>query len=155
MGNLQQKAHQKFCWVCWWTGRCWRFAASGSFKQASTWATILGAGLLGVIANWWGRSVTFDTDWQGLVASGLVYTAVAWVAVFLTRLIAAPFFLYRDGEWHGQRYVYREPQLAAHLFAQPAHNNKVHNFRFPDAPPFSLIYYGIEFDGRASFSPYA
>lgn len=144
--------YRRFCKICWWGGRCWRYATSGSLRGATNYA-IIGTGLLGFVAEWSGHPVSFGEGWRAAVVSGLVYMAIAWLVIFVSRLLISPFRLYSDGEWHGQRFVYREPKLAFHTFASPAKNNFAHNFYFPDAPPFSTIHYQIEigFGGQKSY----
>lgn len=89
--------------------------------------------------------------WEGSLVSGLVGVGAAWVLLFLGRFIYALFFNFRDGEWHGNEFVYNKPQFAKHVFASPAINNKAHSFYFPDAPPHSLVKFKFEFDGRREF----
>jgi hypothetical protein len=136
--------YKRYCRFCWYGGKCLRFAVSGAYKSSLNWGGILGAGVIGGLADAGGFSLVAAEGWRGAVASGLVYTAVAFVVIFLVRvLIVAPFVIHRDGEWHGNKFVYREPKLAIHVYMSPKDNNRLYHFRFRDAPPFAMITYWI------------
>lgn len=142
-------AYRRYCHVCWYCGRCWRFGLAGSFRSATNWGGILGVGLLGWLLSQYGHTLMPAGNWYEAVAQGLIYIAAAWVVIFLVRtVLIAPFAIHQDGEWHGTRFVYREPKLAFHRLVSPADNNHAFPFRFPDAPPFHLLNYKIELDGR-------
>ncbi|WP_156433972.1 hypothetical protein [Bradyrhizobium retamae] len=143
--------YRKYCRICWYSGKCMRFAIAGAYKSSLNWGGILGAGVIGAFAELRGFSFLPGEGWQGIVASGLIYTAVAFLVIFLVRLVIAPFVIHRDGEWHGLRFVYREPQLGFSHYFKPSENNEVFRFRFKDAPPFSAITYKIVADGRSDF----
>jgi hypothetical protein len=84
------KAVRHYLWgvIC----NAWR----GSLSSALNWGGITGAGLLGAIFEYRGSKMTFGEGWQGVVLSGLAYTAVAWIAILILRLIfVAPFQLWR------------------------------------------------------------
>jgi hypothetical protein len=147
-GAMAEKPiYKRYCRVCWYGGRCWRFAWRGAFGNALNWGGIVGAGALGALLDAAGLKMTIAEGWQGIVLSGLLYTAVAFIAIFLLRLAIAPFQIHREGIWHGTRFIYREPELAFHAVMSSANNNKVFQFQFLDAPPFSIISYKIETDG--------
>jgi hypothetical protein len=143
--------HQKFCRLCWFGGRCSRFALAGSFKSATNWAGILGVGLLGFVLHQYGHKLMPAEHWYEIAGQGLLYMLAAWVFIFLMRLIASPFMIHREGIWHRNKFIYREPKLAYHCYISPADNNKAHKFRFPDAPPFSFIEYEFRFGGPNTF----
>jgi hypothetical protein len=145
-------AYERYCHVCWLGGRCWRIALTGSFQSASNWANIVGTGVLAFGLQHFGRQLMPAESWSEIVAQGLFYIIVAWLVIFLARLIlVAPFIIYREGTWYGSKFVYRESKLAFHVFVSPAENNRVFEFRYRDAPPFCLIDYRIELDGRPEF----
>lgn len=145
-------AYKRYCRFCWYSGKCFRFAVSGAYKSSLNWGGILGAGVIGAAADVNGFSLIPGEGWQGVVASGLIYTAVAFLVIFLARLIfVAPFVIHRDGQWHGNKFVYREPKLAIHVYMSAKENNRLFHFRFPDAPPFSTITYWIEAERPMNF----
>lgn len=95
--------------------------------------------------------MTADTIYE-IIAQGLAYIALSWCVIFVFRLfLVAPFVIYKDGEWHGQKFVYLEPKLAVHAYVSEETNNKLFPFRFTDAPPFSVIYYKFEIDAPSDF----
>jgi hypothetical protein len=70
----------------------------GSLSSALNWAGIVGVGAVG---GYLGR-VNDPQTWQQVVTWALVYTAAAWVIIFLFRLfLVAPFQTFNDSE--GQR----------------------------------------------------
>jgi hypothetical protein len=146
-------AYRRYCRICWYGGRCWRIALVGSFQSATNWGGILGIAILGFgLRYYFGRELMPAETWQETAVQGLFFIAAAWVVIFLFRLIfIAPFIIRREGTWYGDTFVFKEPRLAFHLYARPSENNIVHNFSFPDAPPFALVNYKIEFDGPREF----
>lgn len=144
--------YRRYCKVCWYGGRCWRFALVGSFASATNWGGVIGAGLLALGFQQYGQKLMPADRWYEIVAQGLLFIVAAWVVIFLFRLVfIAPFVIHREGEWHGHRFVYRQMKLGFHLYASPSKNNETFKFKFRDAPPFSLISYKIELDGRSDF----
>jgi hypothetical protein len=87
-----------------------------------------------------------------ILTQGLLYIALAWALFFVARLMVSPFFVYSDGQWHGGKFVYKEPKLAFHAYVSHQVNNEVFKFRFRDAPPFSFIEYKFEIDAPANFA---
>jgi hypothetical protein len=99
--------------------------------------------------EWQGHAMTFAEGWKGVVAAGIAYTAIAWLTIFVFRLLfVAPFQLWKGGHWLDREFVYDAPVLAFHRKVAAIDNDKVHKFQFRDAPPFSLIRYTIEVAGR-------
>jgi hypothetical protein len=81
----------------WYCRRCLSIALRGSLSSALNWAGIIGVGLFGAFLHYRGSNLRFEDEWYGAVASAVVYTAVAWSAIFALRLIfVAPFQLYRS-----------------------------------------------------------
>lgn len=88
----------------------------------------------------------------------LSQTAVAFVSVVASAVIwtaglvvAIPFRVRKaerkKGSWNGNRFVYREPQLAFTKEWTPANNEDYPLFAFRDAYPGALVDYKIEVDG--------
>lgn len=76
---------------------CLRRAFGGSLGSALNWSSILGVGLLGASLEYWGATLTFGDGWQGIALSGIIYTSVAWVAIFIIRFFfIVPFQMWRD-----------------------------------------------------------
>jgi hypothetical protein len=57
-----------------------------------------------------GLKLVVAEGWKGAVLSGLIYTAIAFVTIFLIRLIIAPFLIHKEGKWHGQKFVESHPK---------------------------------------------
>ena len=75
---------------------CHSLAICGSFVSEFSWATVVAAALFGAFIEASDRAVTFATGWQGLAVSALIYTAIAWTAILLFKLIfVAPFQVYQ------------------------------------------------------------
>lgn len=132
----------------WRAGLYFWYAASGTISRANSGqaaVTAVAAGVLG----YWGYKVTPGPGWEGPVAHAFVAFVVAWLIIFLVRLIVAPWRVWKAGKWYGKRFVYDTPQLAYTAFIGPADNNKPHLFRFPDAPPNGFIYWIFEVDFNA------
>ena len=111
----EKPIYKRYCRVCWYGGRCWRFALTGSFNSAANWGGILGVGVIGATLHYFGFAVAGTEDWRAIVALGLFYIAVAWVVIFFFRLVfVAPFVINREGQWHGNEFIYREPKLGFH-----------------------------------------
>jgi hypothetical protein len=143
------QAYRRYCYVCWYCGRCWRFALRGSFQSASNWAGVLGTGFLAFLLERQGRKIMPAETWFETVAQGLLYIVAAWLLIFVVRLLfVAPFQIRAEGERHGTKFIYREPKLAFHRYVTRSNNNVIQRFRFRDAPPFTLIDYTIEFSGN-------
>ena len=86
---------------------CVEIAIQGSLRSASNWAGVVGVALVGAILQIWGQELVAHPGWQGVVAAGLIYIAVAWLVFFLFRLIfVAPYRLYQK---------YRRPPALEHL----------------------------------------
>jgi hypothetical protein len=150
MGN--GASYQRYCRICWYGGRCWRIASTGSFASATNWSGIIGAGILAFALQRYGRAPMIAETWYEIVGQGLLFIVAAWVVIFLFRLFfIAPFQVHREGDWYGKKFVYREPKLAFRVFVSPSDNNKVFKFTFPDAPPFAFIEYKYQLDGRSDF----
>ncbi|HVV78559.1 MAG TPA: hypothetical protein VHD59_02950 [Pseudolabrys sp.] len=142
------KIYRNYCHVCWLGGRCWRIATAGLFEKATNWGSILGLAVVALALQWTGRGLMLADSWQSAIAQTALFIVAAWfVLLFLRLVFYAPFVMYREGTWHGNRFVFREPKLAFHAFVSTADNNSTYAFRFPDAPPFSFINYKIEPDG--------
>jgi hypothetical protein len=78
--------------------RCLQRAFWGSLSSALNWAGIVGVGAVG---GYLGR-ISDPQTWQQVVTWALVYTAAAWLIIFLFRLFfIAPFQTFKDIE--GQR----------------------------------------------------
>jgi len=77
-----------------WASACraWR----GSINNALNWASVIGIGVVGAYREReWSAPLSDPHTWQGIVGWTLVYTAIAWIMIFLARLIfVAPFQLY-------------------------------------------------------------
>jgi len=143
-------AYRRYCRVCWYGGRCWRIALTGSFQRAQNWGGILGVALLGFVLQQLGKQIIPAESWADIAAQGLLYIAAAWLLIFLVRLFfIAPFLIYREGDWFGNTFVYKEPKLAFRTYVSPAENNKIFKFTFPDAPPFAFTKYKIILEGRS------
>lgn len=139
----------KLLWYLLWHCRRYAGIAANVSLRGPTSPTILGAGVLGAFMEWQGHAMTFAEGWKGVVAAGVAYTAIAWLTIFVFRLLfVAPFQLWKGGRWLGQEFVYNAPVLAFHRKVAHIDNDKVHKFQFRDAPPFSLIRYTIEVAGR-------
>ena len=96
--------------------------------------------------------MTFADGWQGVVVAGVIYTAIAWATIFVFRLVfVVPFRLWQGGHWLGQEFVYDKPVLAIHRRVSSSDNDKVHTFKFKEAPPGSLVAYSVEVAGRNEF----
>jgi MFS family permease len=147
-------AFRRYCHVCWYGGRCWRIALTGSFQKAQNWGGILGVGLLGFLLQQFGKQIIPAESWGEIAVQGMLFIFAAWVAIFLVRLLfVAPFLVYREGDWFGNTFVYKEPKLAFRAYVSPAENNKPFKFRFSDAPPFAFIKYKIVLEGRSDLIP--
>jgi hypothetical protein len=129
----------------WYAKRFLAVVLRGSAQRANNWAIAAG-GILGFFLELVGFKVTFAEGWAGALVSGFTGIGVAWVLVFLFQAARAPFRLWKDGQWHGNKFIYNEPKLALSGYVSPEHNNKAHCFRFLDAPPDSVIDYEFEFD---------
>lgn len=82
---------RSYFWLC--ICRAW----VGALSSALNWGGILGAGVLGILLEYRASQITFGEGWQGVVLSGVAYTAAAWVVIFIVRLIlVAPFLTWRD-----------------------------------------------------------
>jgi hypothetical protein len=80
-----------YLWGC--IGHAWR----GSVNNAFNWASVIGIGVVGAYREHMGSPMSDPHTWQGIVGWTIVYTAVAWVVIFLARLIfVAPFRLYYE-----------------------------------------------------------
>jgi hypothetical protein len=145
----RRTAYQRYCWVCWYAGRCFRVGLEGSFKSATNWAGVIGAGALAFLLSHYGHQIMPAQGWQEIVGQGLLYIVAAWVLIFAFRLVfIAPFIVHREGTWYGTKFVYREPKLAFHAFVSAADNNRLMAFRFLDAPPFCLLSYKVEIEAK-------
>ena len=83
---------RKYCRLCWYGGRCWRIALTGSFASATNWGSIIGAGLLAFVFQRYGGKIMPAEQPYEIVAQGLMYILAAWVVIFLARLVfVAPF----------------------------------------------------------------
>jgi hypothetical protein len=143
--------YKRYCWVCWYGGRCWRLALSGSFASATNWGGIIGAGLLAFVFQRYGSKIMPAEGPYEIVAQGLLFIVAAWIVIFLFRLIfIAPFQVHREGQWRGPKLIYKEPKLACHAYLTPTDNNQPHKFRFLDAPPDAFIDFEIRFDTGAA-----
>lgn len=82
--------------LCSYLWNCLCTALRGSLASAFNWAGIVGVGILGATLDYRGSKMNFGDGWLGVVISGLVYTGIAWVAIFALRLIfVAPFQVWR------------------------------------------------------------
>src|SRR4030095_7153708 len=76
---------------------CARRAAKGSVEGALNWGPIIGAGLLGAIYTYRGRTLSFADDWTGVVLSAVAYAAAAWLVIFTFRLLfVCPYQIWRE-----------------------------------------------------------
>lgn len=148
----KDKAYKRYCHLCWLGQRCLRVATKGTFASATNWSGVIGSAALAFLLQRYGAKLMpaespFEFVWQGLLL-----IALAWCLIFVVRLLfVAPFTIYRDGEWHGDKFVYAEPKLAFHAYVSPATNNKLFAFKFLDAPPFSLVEYKFDIDAPSNF----
>jgi hypothetical protein len=141
--------YKRYCWVCWYGKRCIRTGLEGSFNKATNWAGITGVAAIGLLFQRIGRQIMPAETWTETLAQALLYLAGAWVVIFVGRVLYAPFVIYREGDWYGPKFIYKEKKFAFREYVSPADNNKIFKFKFPDAEPFSMISYKIELEGRS------
>jgi hypothetical protein len=124
----------------WYFGRHWKWAASGMVHGASSWMSVVGAGLLALVLQRSGINMPVPLGWPGVLITG----ATAWALIFVARLfLLSPFRVWSDGTWHGNKFVYHEAVTALSKYVSPKDNNKIYKFRFPAAPPNGTITYEI------------
>jgi hypothetical protein len=131
----------------WRLYRCFAYAVKGSVSRAQNWAVAAG-GLAGFCLDIAGLKMTSVEGWQSALLAGLLGIGTAWVLLILARFLYALFFNFRDGQWHGDTFVYNLPQFIHHRRAEAKNNNVITHCSFADAPPNSVIHYKIEFEGR-------
>lgn len=151
----RKKAYQQYCRKCWWLGRLFRSAATGSFASAQNWSQIIGLAVVAYLLRTFGFPMTEPATITQEIGVAALYVVVAWFVVYFLRLAWFATFarhkIYGDGQWYGRKFVYREPRLAFHFLASPEANNHVFKFRFRDAPPFAFIEYKFVLDGPSDF----
>lgn len=135
--------YERYCWVCWKSGKCVRWAARISVKHAGNAAPLAGVGLVGWVLFLLGHDMDQPGNVLDMVGQAALFIGVAAAMLFLVALIVSPIFVDRDVQKYGSKRVYREPRLAFHKYVGPSDNGKDFVFRFPDAAPFSLVEYNI------------
>ncbi|MGO8921922.1 MAG: hypothetical protein ACLQF4_03175 [Xanthobacteraceae bacterium] len=74
---------------------CFIRALRRSLSSALSWAGTIGVGVVGGTYEYQGLTMVDPHGWQEVVKWGLTYTAVAWIIIFVVRLVfVAPFQLY-------------------------------------------------------------
>jgi hypothetical protein len=117
-----------------------------------------GRAIFGYLTSIIGLFLLFGFLDETALSTRLSQTAVAFVSVIAATAIwavglavAIPFRVRKaeskNGSWNGNRFVYREPQLAQTKEWTPADNGNYPLFAFRDAYPGALIDYKIEVDG--------
>lgn len=79
-------------------GKCVRLAWTGAFAHASAWASVVGGIVLWAIFPLLGQHIAMPDGWLGISISGAACLAVAWVVVFVVRLMLAPYWVYFEIE---------------------------------------------------------
>ena len=121
------------------------FSASGFFGFLAQ-----GIGLFLVFA-FFNSKKTFEASTKFVVGVVAFFAAIGCWAIL--QLVATPFRHLREerrcGKWHGDRFVYTQPQ---HLLTKewtPVDNGNLEYFDVPDVPPDALVSYKIEIEGSA------
>jgi hypothetical protein len=79
--------------------KCFERALRGSLTSAFNWAGILGLGIVAAVYQYRGVTITDPHTWSEVTIWGLAYIAIAWVIIFIIRLIfVAPFQTFKETE---------------------------------------------------------
>lgn len=78
----------KFGWAC------VKIAAHGTIEKANSWAWLLGTAALYGLAWWWGYELIPPHTIPNITILGVACLVIAWLIVFLWRLLGAPYRLH-------------------------------------------------------------
>ncbi len=110
--------------------------------------------VLAILTSWIGLQtaslpeIVKEANGWANVIQAFVYVAAGWAVICLLR---APAMIHLDekhrGRWHGNRFVYNQPELVATLRCKATGRPQFHEVIFHDAEPEAFVYYTLTLEG--------